>query len=303
VIYFVVLGAAVYAAYEINIYYFLDKVNYLASRGYGGLDNNGAALIVAMAVPMAYFAWEATRHWIRWGLLLVIPILIHALMLSFSRGGMLSLCVAALFMLIRSRHKGFLIIAYAVAALFFLAAAGDQLWERILSIGSYEQDESAQSRTTTWGIAIRMANERPFFGFGIRCSALYTHAYGADREGRAIHSQYLQTAADSGWVALALYLGLLASVFVGLRAVRKFIRNYHDPETMKVKSMTSGLECALVLFCFGAIFLSLEVFEMPYILILLAVQLHAITRMVANRYAQVPVATAQLAPVPAAVAR
>jgi probable O-glycosylation ligase (exosortase A-associated) len=288
VIYYVILGAAVYAAYEINFYYFVDHVNYLYQRGYGGLDNNGAALIVAMAVPMAYFAWEATGHWIRWCFLAVIPVLIHALMLSFSRGGMLSLCVASLLIWCRSRNKWLLTAAYILAALFFLAAAGEQLWDRILSIGNYQQDESAQSRTTTWKIAIQMANERPLFGFGIRCSNLYTHMYGADMEGRSIHSQYLQTAADSGWVALALYLGLLASVFLGLRNVRRFLRKYPGPETMKVKAMASALECALVLFCFGAIFLSLEHFEMPYILMLLAVQLNAITRMVAKQYANAP---------------
>jgi probable O-glycosylation ligase (exosortase A-associated) len=285
VIYYVTLGCAVYAGFEINVYYFKDGYMYLAQRGYGGLDNNGAALIVAMAVPMAYFAWEATRHWVRWLFLFpTIPILLHALMLSFSRGGMLSLCVAAVFVWARTRHKWFLSAVYAVGFLFVLAASGKELQERFFSITKAEADESAQSRLTTWKIAIQMANERPLFGLGIRNSNLFTHAYGADMEGRSIHSQYLQTAADSGWVALALYLGLLASIFLGLRQVRRFLRKHDDPETLKVKSLTSALECALVLFCFGAIFLSLEHFEMPYILMLLAVQLHAITRMVARHY-------------------
>jgi len=284
IVYYVVLGSATFAAYEINFFYFRDGVMLLQSRGYGGLDNNGAALIVAMAVPMAYFAWEATRHPIRWGFMLAIPILVHALMLSFSRGGMLSLMVCAVFMFLRGRNKWFLTVVYSIAILFVLATAGKELQERFLSINKTEADESAQSRLTTWGIAFRMANERPLFGFGIRCSNLYTQAYGADMEGRSIHSQYLQTAADSGWVALALYLGVLASMFLGLREVRRFLRNHNDPETQRVKSLASGIECALVLFCFGAIFLSLEHFEMPYILLLLAVQLHAITRMVATRY-------------------
>jgi probable O-glycosylation ligase (exosortase A-associated) len=205
-------------------------------------------------------------------------------MLSFSRGGMLSLCVAAIFVWARTRHKWFLSAVYIAAFLFVLATAGKELQDRFFSITKAEADESAQSRLTTWGIAIQLANDRPLFGVGIRNSVLFTHQMGADREGRAIHSQYLQTAADSGWVALALYLGLLVSIFLGLRQVRKFLRQYDDPETLKVKSLASALECALILFCFGAIFLSLEHFEMPYILMLLAVQLHAITRMVAKHH-------------------
>lgn len=144
-------------------------------------------------------------------------------------------------------------------------------------------DESAQSRWTTWNIAIRMANERPLFGLGIRNSNLFTYDYGADMPGRSIHSQYLQTAADSGWMALALYLAFLASLFLGLRSSRRILRPYNDPESLKVKSIASGVECATVLFCFGAVFLSLEHFEMPYIMMLLAVQLNAITRAVAAR--------------------
>jgi O-antigen ligase len=129
-----------------------------------------------------------------------------------------------------------------------------------------------------------MANEKPFFGFGIRNSNLFTFQYGADIEGRSIHSQYLQTAADSGWIGLGFYLAVLLSTFYGLWSVRRFLRIFHDPETQAVRSMAAGLECSLLLFCAGAVFLSLEHFEMPYILLLLAMQLNAITRLVAARY-------------------
>jgi probable O-glycosylation ligase (exosortase A-associated) len=296
IIYYVVLGCASYAAYEINFFYLVDGVMLLHSRGYGGLDNNGAALIVGMAVPMAYFAWEAMRHRIRWLFLLIIPVLVHALMLSFSRGGMLSLCVAALLLWLRARNKWFLSIVYALLGLLVIALAGKELQDRFFSISQHEMDESANSRKTTWKIAIQMANERPLFGLGIRNSNLFTHEYGADMEGRSIHSQYLQLAADSGWVALGLYLAVLGSLFLGLQEVRRYLRRYRDPESLAVRSMTSALECSLVLFCFGAIFLSLEHFEMPYILMLLAIQLHAITRRVKSYEASVAQSAAGLFP-------
>ena len=40
--------------------------------------------------------------------------------------------------------------------------------------------------------------------------------------------------------------------------------------------MASGTACSLGVFCFGAIFLSVEVFELPYILIFLAMQLRVV---------------------------
>ena len=283
VIYYVVLAAAVYIGYEINFYYIVHKWMMLQSRGYGGLDNNGAALILAMAVPMCFFAWEASRRWWRWAFILVIPVLIHGVLISYSRGAMLSLCVVAPVLWVRTRHKRLLGAVYVAIALMMPVMAGKEIQERFFSIGKQDVDESANARKVTWGIAIRMANERPLFGMGIRNSNLFTYAYGADMPGRSIHSQYLQTAADSGWVGMGLYVGVIASLILGLRDVRRVLKRYDDAETQRVKSLASGLECALLLFCFGAIFLSLEHFEMPYIIMLLAMQLHAITRAVANR--------------------
>jgi O-antigen ligase len=126
------------------------------------------------------------------------------------------------------------------------------------------------------------------FGFGIRNSNLYTFDYGADEQGRTIHSQYLQLAADSGWVALGLYAALVLSIFAGLWQVRWRLRKYRDPETANVRSLAAGVECALFLFCFGAVFLSVEHFEMPYILMLLGVQVHAITKAVMRKASPAP---------------
>ena len=41
--------------------------------------------------------------------------------------------------------------------------------------------------------------------------------------------------------------------------------------------MSGGIQVSLAVFCFGAIFLSLENFELPYILLLLAAQLPVVT--------------------------
>ena len=283
VIYIVVTAALGYAAYEVNAYYFLDGVMLLQRRGYGGLDNNGAGLMLAMGVPLALFAFEGMKHRARWLFLLLVPFFLHAVLLSFSRGAMLSVLVCLPIILVRARGKRFILLVFAACAVFVVAAAGPEVTDRFTSIGEHEVDESANSRKNSWAIAIQMANEEPLFGFGIRCSNLYTFDYGADMQGRTIHSQYLQTAADSGWVALALYLALLGSTILGGWQVHRFLRGRTDAESLRVRAMLSGIMCSLLIFCFGAIFLSLEHFELPYILILLGVQLHAITRMIQTR--------------------
>ena len=292
IIYFVVFGSSAYIAYEINFYYLAYKWIMVQHRGYGGLDNNGAALILAMGIPLAYFAWEATRRWWRWGYMLMIPILGHAVLLTYSRGAMLSLVPCALLMWVRGRNKVFLTLCYAAGLAIIVATTGRRS-------GSGSRRSARRTPTPaweTWGVAVKMANDRPIFGVGIRCSSQFIgkgpYVIGVDN--LTIHSQYLQIAADSGWPALGLYAGTIGSVFVGLWQTRRRLRKFTDPDTNNVRSLASGLECSLLLFCVGAAFLSLEHFEMPYIVILLAVQLHAITRAVAAKLDPSPSGLPQL---------
>src|SRR6266545_3444530 len=135
IIYFVVLGSAVYIAYELNFYYLAYQWMMLQQRGYGGLDNNGAAMILAMAIPLAFFAWEATRRWWRWAYMAAIPLLGHAVLLSYSRGAMLSLGITALLMWWRARNKAFVTAAYVIGFVLLVATTGKEIEERFKSIG------------------------------------------------------------------------------------------------------------------------------------------------------------------------
>ena len=44
-------------------------------------------------------------------------------------------------------------------------------------------------------------------------------------------------------------------------------------EGLLAYNLACGIECAIVVFCVGAAFLSLETFELPYLLILIGLQL------------------------------
>jgi hypothetical protein len=86
-----------YISYEVNFLYLVNGYLGIAKSGYGGLDNNGAGLLLAMGVPFCAFAFEYYRWWVRWAFALLIPIIIHAVMLTYSRGAMLSLVLASPF--------------------------------------------------------------------------------------------------------------------------------------------------------------------------------------------------------------
>lgn len=266
-----------YISYEINFLYLVNGYLGIQRNGYGGLDNNGAGLMLAMGVPLCLFAWEGSRSRWRWVFLAMIPLCIHAVLMTYSRGAMLSILVAWPLMLARSRYRARVGLGTVLfAALAIPVMAGAEIQQRFFTVQHNEEDASAQSRRQSWAAAWAIAKDHPIFGVGVRNANLFSYRYGADMEGRTIHSQYLQIAADCGFVGLGLYLSILLLVTASTWKARRAAAQMGDLEADRVRAIASGIECALFTFCFGAIFLSLEVFELPYLLILLGAQLSVV---------------------------
>jgi hypothetical protein len=128
-------------------------------------------------------------------------------------------------------------------------------------------------RFESWKAAFEIAKDYPVVGAGIRNSDILSYQYGADRQGRTIHSLYLQMVADSGFPALGFYLLILFFTWRSLREFQKKISHLGDNESELFYNLACGLEVSMAVFCIGAAFLSLETFELPYLLILLALKL------------------------------
>lgn len=269
-----------YIAYELNMRYLQQGVLDIYRRGYGGLDNNGAGLMIAMGIPLALYAWEGTKGRARWIFLAFVPFMLHAVLMSYSRGAMLSLVLCAPAIWLRSSVKRYFTFAFIALALMVPIFAGEEIRQRFFSIKEAEQDESANSRFMSWKAAIAMANDHPVFGVGVRNANLYSFKYGADMQGRTIHSQYFQIAADNGYIGLGLYLSVFGSAFFFLRGVRvrsRSVRTDISDLEWKARSAGAGIECSLLVYSIGSVFLSLETFELPYLLLLLSAQLGGFT--------------------------
>jgi probable O-glycosylation ligase (exosortase A-associated) len=286
---FVMVAVAIaYIAYEVNFKYFFEHHRLdIFHSGYCGLDNNGAALMLAMGVPLCWFAYEGWHGWLgprysylrplRYGFICVIPAIIHAVLMTYSRGAMLSLIVMVPLLWWRSRQKYRLSVAILAFILLALPVlAGPEIRARFLSIQDNETDDSANSRRASWAAGWEIAKDNPLLGVGVRNANQFSYEYGADMKGRTIHSQYFQILADNGFPGLALYLLVLAGAWVSLRRCRRFAES-GPPGNRPVGALASGIECSLFLFMFGSAFLSLEVFELPYLLLLMAAQLAVVS--------------------------
>jgi probable O-glycosylation ligase (exosortase A-associated) len=266
-----------YIAYEVNYLYLVNGYLGIYRNGYGGMDNNGAGLMLAMGVPLCWFCYEGIRKWWRWGFVVLIPIIVHAVLMTYSRGAMVSLVVMCPVLLLRSRQRLRLTLALAAFALVLIPLmAGPEIRDRFLTLQDNEVDESANSRKQSWEAAWRIAKDYPVFGVGVRNANLFSHRYGADMEGRTIHSQYLQIAADNGFVGLGLYVIMFGTAWLSLRRCRRAVPGPADPDGLRMAAVANGVECSLAVYCVGAFFLSLEVFELPYLLLLLAAQVNAV---------------------------
>jgi O-antigen ligase len=212
-----------------------------------------------------------------------VPVILHAVLMTFSRGAMVALLLAAPLVFLRSKHKKQLTLAALAIAITVPILAGKEIREEFFSVEDYQEDGSAQSRFESWSAAWHIALDYPIFGVGIRNADLFSSMYGADRAGRAIHNQFLQILADSGFPALILYLMLIWLTAKALRQMRRACRDREDEEAKLAYAIACGVEAAMAVFFIGGMFLSLEVFELPYLLLLLGAQLPLV-------FGQVPVA-------------
>jgi probable O-glycosylation ligase (exosortase A-associated) len=269
--------AVCYVAYDVNFLYLQTRYISILHNGHGGLDNNGAGLMLAMAVPLCLYIWESSTRWWRWLFAAFIPVVLHAVLMTFSRGAMVALAVACPLFWLRSRQKVLLGAAYLGVALMLPLMAGKEIRERFFTLERYRDDASAQSRFQSWKAGWLIACDYPVFGIGPRNSNAVTREYGADMTGRTIHSQYIQLLADNGFLGLALYLVFLASVWLTLRRTRKLLRGRQDPEAVQALCIANSVEGGMAVFCIGAIFLSLETFELPYLLLFLGAHLDVTT--------------------------
>lgn len=269
--------ALIYIAYEMNYLYFVNGRLDIYHNGYGGLDNNGAGLMLAMGVPLAINAWESTKGWNRWAYLAGVPLLMHAILMSYSRGAMVSLLVAVPQMVFRSQKKAQFSLALVGLLSLVPYLAGQEIRDRFFSVQEYDTDASANARFDSWTAAIRIANRYPIFGVGIRNSNLVSNDFGADMVGRTIHSQYLQTLADAGYPGLSFYLVALGLTWWSMARARSQLRRSDSGDEGRLGiGMLNGVEGSLLVFCIGGAFLSLEVFELPYLVALIGAQVSMI---------------------------
>jgi O-antigen ligase len=210
---YLITGSLGYLAWVFNSQYYFDKWNRIWPNGFGGIDNNGVAMIMVMGVPLAFFvAINTANRWIKGLCFFAVALMVHAVLFSFSRGGQLGLVMvgAAIFIvaLVKLPRRGLTLLAGAAFVAFAIHFAGREVRMRFWTTFAdpAERDASAQSRFETWSAALRCMRDNPL-GVGPRNFNLVATRYGLGAN-KSVHNLFLQTGADYGilgMVGLALF--------------------------------------------------------------------------------------------------
>ncbi len=251
-------------------------------RGPGGMleDNNDFALALVMNVPLLFYMGrsETGFRWARRASQVAIVLTIITILLTHSRGAFLALVCTSIWIAWRSgnllRAAGILFLC----GLTFLAFAPRSVLERMATIGN-TQESSAQARLQSWSVAFRMIEDNPLLGVGVRnFQSRYTdYAQVAKVNAQTTyvaHNSYLQIWAESGTIAFALYLGLIASVFVTCRRVYRM--GLVRPDMRWAMDYARMMEATTVGFMVGAVFLNRGHFDLVYHWIALVTSLAAV---------------------------
>ncbi len=233
-------------------------------------DNNAFAVATIMVVPLLYFLrLQANKKWLRNALVASMLLSIAAALGSHSRGALLALIAMGAVFWWRSPRKGLTTVLIIVSMIALLPMMPDAWWDRMATLGTYEQESSAQTRMYAWEVAWGVASHY-FFGAGMS----YQHPvlfmeYGNTTWVIAAHSIYFQILGNHGFIGLFLFLALWITTMQSAGWLRKNARG--DQRTEWTADLGAMVQVSLIGFAVGGAFLSIAYYDFPYDLMVLVV--------------------------------
>lgn len=264
--------------------------------GPGGFmsDNNTFALVLNMILPLlvAVILTEKEK-WMKVAAGVTAVLCTISILFTFSRGGLLTLCVVVPAVIWRTRHRlaisGLIALGFA-GFLFFTSDQFTQAYvERASTTFDYQEDKSAQGRLQAWKTSWRAFRDYPVFGVGPNNLQVVHRTYSPDPDRfRVSHNVFLQILAECGLPAVLLFVACLGTAFLGLNRLRK------ATDLPWVEVYARMMQISIVAYVVGSMFLNTAYFELIYQLMALSVSLEMAARAAAREPQTAPAPEAEL---------
>ncbi len=233
--------------------------------------NNEVALAIVITIPlMRFLQMQMQAKWAKTLMTGCMVSMAMAALGSHSRGALLALAAMAMVLWWRGKNKGMGAVAMVVLGVALLSVMPQEWWDRMNTIKTYEQDDSALGRINAWHMAWNLAMDR-VFGGGFMVSTPAVFAMYAPEPARvhAAHSIYFMVLGEHGFIGLALFLTLFCFVWGTAGTLRK--KGVAQPQTQWLSDLGGMLQVSLAGYAVGGAFLSLSYWDLPYNLMILAV--------------------------------
>jgi len=231
-------------------------------------DENKFAMVFVTGMPFLLFGIFYFRSLILRAVFgLGLLFLWHSIILTGSRGALLSVAVATLFayFVVKSRMFGMLLVSGLVAAVIY---QGGQLYTRTTDTvvaAETQREEAVDPRVQSWQTGLGLIQLHPLLGVGVQRFQQATRIYFPGRNPYVAHNTFLNFAANSGLINGIIYLSFYWLQFKRFRRIRKSELDPHS--TMSY--INNSTMVAYTGFYTGSMFLDLIIFEPFYFLLLI----------------------------------
>lgn len=234
--------------------------------GPGGFigGNNELALALIMTIPMMrYLQLQSPSKWIRRGLVCAMALAAIAAIGTYSRGALLGMASMLLFFVWRSDRKLVWGISILLFAVLLLPLMPDTWWERMDTIRTYGEDNSAQGRLTAWAMAWNLARDRLIGGgFMVALPSVYAIYAPEATTSLVAHSIYFQLMGEHGFIGLFVFLLVGVLTWVDAAELRRTYAGHADLKW--AADLGSMMQVSMIGFAVTGAFLSMAYFDLPY---------------------------------------
>lgn len=274
----VCMGSVAFYGVKGGLFSVLTRGNYRVWGPSGSYieGNNELAVAELMILPLLlYFLHRARKKWQRMSYYLAILLTTMSVLFSYSRGAFVAIAGVAAVMIARSRYRIQAALAVLVLGGLLIAFVPSQWKERMVTIESYQTDESALGRINAWHFAYNLAKAK-LFGGGFRTftAELFAQYAPNPTDVHDAHSIYFEVMAEQGFPGLAIYLLIMGTTLVRLERLRRRFRR--DPERRWVGELAEMLQFSVVAYMLGGAFLGLAYFDLYYYLVVAGILLELI---------------------------
>lgn len=271
---FMYLIVLVYFTYWANDHY-LSQNWYMFRQGrLNGLpnspyrDGNVMSIVLTSGLGFLMFGFKYFNNKIvRFSVLLLIPLVWHALILFASRGALLSAAAVTVFFALVIKSKS-LNVFIMIGFLAMLVWQGATLTQRASSTVAQAQDETVEEplnpRLVSWGVGIDIALEYPLLGAGPQRFQYASRMLYPGKSPHVAHNTFLNFSANTGLLAGFIYLAFFYASFKQFRYVKLRVDDF---STLGYINLACG--AGLIGYFVGAFFLDLIIFEPFYFLMVL----------------------------------